>query len=310
MKPPALGNHRAGRCSVAKAEIESPSIAGTYIIGLFDILGQTHKLRDLPSFLAPPGTPARAEATSTLSEVTREVADLRWLFRQQFKAFGPSVAQMAATCGLEGNEIALLEPSFRQWGMSDSYVVAIPPPHRDDERVSRLADVYRLLSAAACTWLHAMRVNLPIRGGIELGLAVAIEENEVYGRPLAEAHLLESTVAQYPRIVVGPELVTLLNSACRIETQDAGYSALARLFAQASLALIQRDEDERLVVDVTSTVVVEHLREAMPDDLLPTVMRNVEQQLKCHDEAGCKKLVERYQWLQRRLAGIGDRYGH
>ena len=213
MKPPALGNHRAGRCSVAKAEIESPSIAGTYIIGLFDILGQTHKLRDLPSFLAPPGTPARAEATSTLSEVTREVADLRWLFRQQFKAFGASVARMAATCGLEGNEIALLEPSFRQWGMSDSYVVAIPPPHRDDERVSRLADVYRLLSAAACTWLHAMRVNLPIRGGIELGLAVAIEENEVYGRPLAEAHLLESTVAQYPRIVVGPELVTLLNSA-------------------------------------------------------------------------------------------------
>ena len=52
---------------------------------------------------------------------------------------------MAATCGLEGNEIALLEPSFRQWGMSDSYVVAIPPPRHDDERVSRLADVYRLL---------------------------------------------------------------------------------------------------------------------------------------------------------------------
>ena len=67
MKPPASGNHGAGGCSVAKAEIESPSIAGTYIIGLFDILGQTHKLRDLPSFLAPPGTPARAEATSTLS---------------------------------------------------------------------------------------------------------------------------------------------------------------------------------------------------------------------------------------------------
>ena len=54
MKPPASGNHGAGGCSVAKAEIESPSIAGTYIIGLFDILGQTHKLRDLPSFLAPP----------------------------------------------------------------------------------------------------------------------------------------------------------------------------------------------------------------------------------------------------------------
>ena len=50
MKPPASGNHGAGGCSVAKAEIESPSIAGTYIIGLFDILGQTHKLRDLPSF--------------------------------------------------------------------------------------------------------------------------------------------------------------------------------------------------------------------------------------------------------------------
>ena len=60
MKPPASGNHGAGGCSVAKAEIESPSIAGTYIIGLFDILGQTHKLRDLPSFPAPPGTPARA----------------------------------------------------------------------------------------------------------------------------------------------------------------------------------------------------------------------------------------------------------
>ncbi len=288
--------------------MERPSIAGTYIIGLFDILGQTHKLRDLPSFLAPPGTPARAEATSALSEVTREVADLRWLFRQQFEAFGASVAQMAATCGLEGNEIALLEPSFRQWGMSDSYVVAIPPPRHDDERVSRLADVYRLLSAAACTWLHAMRVNLPIRGGIALGLAVALEENEVYGRPLAEAHRLESKVAKYPRIVVGSGLVTLLNSTLRIETEDAGHSALARRLAQASLALIQRDEDERLVVDVTSPVVIERLREAMPD-LPAAVMRNVEQQLRCYEEAGCKKLEGRYQWLHRRLAGLRDRYG-
>ena len=57
MKPPASGNHGAGGCSVAKAEIESPSIAGTYIIGLFDILGQTHKLPRPTKFPRPTRNP-------------------------------------------------------------------------------------------------------------------------------------------------------------------------------------------------------------------------------------------------------------
>jgi hypothetical protein len=55
-----------------------------------------------------------------------------------------------------------------------------------------------------------MSQGWPIRGGIELGLAMDIDNDDIYGPALARAYTLESKVAQYPRIVIGEELILYL----------------------------------------------------------------------------------------------------
>ena len=60
-------------------------------------------------------------------------------------------------------------------------------------------------------WLNFfVAVGVPIRGGVEVGLGVEMFEHEYYGRVLVDAYLIESTAADYPRVLVGPRLLNYL----------------------------------------------------------------------------------------------------
>ena len=73
--------------------------------------------------------------------------------------------------------------------------------------------------------------------------------------------------------------------------------------AGACRQCLQEDEDGKQVVNIASAGVTASLREQMPD-VMAAVSRNVQQQLKQHEDAGRLDLVERYRWLQRRLAKL------
>ena len=66
-----------------------------------------------------------------------------------------------------------------------------------------LNGVFATLYGIAGLSLIALTMGVALRGGIEVGLAIEIYDDEVYGRALSDAYTLESTVAQYPRVVVG-----------------------------------------------------------------------------------------------------------
>ena len=60
----------------------------------------------------------------------------------------------------------------------------------------------------------AMLVHLgkgnPIRGAIEIGVAVDWKEFGIYGSALHSAYSLENSVAKYPRVIIGDELLKYL----------------------------------------------------------------------------------------------------
>ena len=275
---------------------------GLYVVGVFDILGQKRSLYELPD--------ARASTAIQNEEVRKYVKDtagrvlrIRTLFRKHFEFAQKTVERIARTQGATALQEQLITPRLRHWGMSDSYVVAIPPPsQREFSTVSTLVDVYRMLDVSAAVWLFAMRDDLPIRGGLELGIAIDVGEREVYGHALAEAVRLESKVAQYPRIVVGEGLLSLLNDAVDTAAQrSAGEAYMANSLGELCWKCLTKDEDGQLVVDIAGGTSATQVREQMPD-VLTAVTSNVHRQLERHENAGDTKLVERYQWLQRRLA--------
>ena len=68
----------------------------------------------------------------------------------------------------------------------------------------------------------------------------------------------------------------------------------------------ERDEDGQLEVDIAGGRIAAHMREHTPE-VLTAVARNVQQQLKRHEDEGDNKLVERYQRLQRSLAVLCEK---
>ena len=67
--------------------------------------------------------------------------------------------------------------------------------------------VYAALTSAASTFLTMLAGRQAIRGGIDVGVAVELRDKELYGPALARAYELESKTANYPRVVLGEELI-------------------------------------------------------------------------------------------------------
>lgn len=81
----------------------------------------------------------------------------------------------------------------------------------DAEQLAPMAGVYSCIGA--CSGLHteALASKNPLRGGISVGAGLDLTDDEIYGPVSVEVHDIESVLADYPRIVVGEELLKYLS---------------------------------------------------------------------------------------------------
>ena len=181
-----------------------------YVIGFFDVLGQSGSLVQPGSF--PPSERQFREQGQKARRAIYAVDNLRLLFREQFETFAKGEAlkclQSEWPSPQRADLTAALASRIVNWGMADAYVAAVPLARGPGP--GAVADVYRLLLAAAVVWLTSLAMGNPIRGGVEVGTAAPLGDSEVYGEGLARAYRLESRAAKWPRIVVGPRLFETL----------------------------------------------------------------------------------------------------
>ena len=88
----------------------------------------------------------------------------------------------------------------------------------------------------------------PLRGGIDLGWGVEVKYNEVYGGALAKAYTLESKIADFPRVVVGPSLLKYLQIETQ-RTQTDFISLVSSTLAEECLKLITEGDDGYYFID-------------------------------------------------------------
>ena len=132
-------------------------------------------------------------------------------------------------------------------GVSDALEIAVPLAGNDDNCRAMNGVELAILSICGMAALTFSR-GLVFRGGLDIGVAVQIEPNEVYGAALAKAYQLETMVAEYPRFVVGDELLDFIQEIEKQPPQTV-FGRVAQHDAKSCRRMIVQDVDGRQMLD-------------------------------------------------------------
>lgn len=221
---------------------------GSHLVAFLDVMGQRDRFRHLQ---LPKNSAEEASVKEVLRQTAGFVVDLRRVFEQQFQAFEAGSLRMRA------HTKDPLRPRFM--GFSDSFVISVPLRTNSGGDLVPIVTVFSALSAAAIVMLTSLASKHPLRGGIDVGLATEIGPQEIYGTALERAYVLESETAQYPRIVVGENLLKYINSArAEFEIQSTPVAKSITAILQKLMELLATDADGNKILDYLGPVVVQH----------------------------------------------------
>lgn len=267
---------------------------GWHIVAVFDLLGQKEALRKLTVLPTP-------DNLTELDEFKRKVADfyvplyaIRTFFTSSIKKFQEGSTDI--------NQLALdkqdMLKEFRSTPIfvrhfSDSIIVHVPL--KEDLGKFPCVAIYGVLAAAALTMVSCLANKIVFRGGIELGLAMILDKNEIYGPALARAHTLEDKVAQYPRIVIGEEIIRYLRDVVE-QPLVSDEERVHAMLAARSAELLEIDDDGQVFLDYLGEHFrdqFQHLPAFKEEAVKPAYNFIIEQSIK-HKEAMNSKLGFRY----------------
>jgi len=203
-----------------------------YLVAYIDLLGQSDELSRLPSIS---WTESEVEQirqvvgpkAATIVQIREQLAEWQRLSGEmppeKLSNLPPESRPQYARIGVA---------DVRTIGFSDSFVVSCKLSdtanfHGPEAAAKAANSIYHTLGAVAGISLIALADRIPIRGGVEVGFAVDVAPNEVYGRVLMDAYHLESKLAEYPRTLIGPNLIALLQWLRGLDENQSVAAAFA-----------------------------------------------------------------------------------
>ncbi len=269
---------------------------GYYLVAFVDVLGQQDELGRL--VLVPHIPEARDAAMEIIRKTAGRVRALRSGFQTYFREAASnhrSVAGLTPDQAREYNSMRTL--TFHQVGFSDTFVISVPLIEQEYGAATAALGVWSTLFGVAGMFLAAMATHIPLRAGIDVERGIDIFPNEVYGPALVSAYNLESTVAQYPRAVVGKGLLDYL--AYLERTSSGGrWSTVARGLASDCRQLLSRAPDDGVPIlhMLAPKMLSAGKQMTEPAD---AAYKWVKQELQRHGSAGETKLTGYYARLLR-----------
>ena len=134
------------------------------------------------------------------------------------------------------------------------------------------------------------------RGGLDVGIGIKIKQDEVYGPALASAYQLESEAAEYPRIVIGLNLLEFLETVMNQDPKTT-FGELAKHKAARCRRMIVQDTDGRQMLDFLGTevrTVLGELGKPFPPEVVTKGHDFVESEYKRFQDSGQEKMASRY----------------
>jgi len=268
---------RIRRTEVTSGNLDTTSIRertfhyNFYCLAFLDILGQRRKLRQLPRI------PNKDQETEDLlKETAGYVLKLRHRLEDTFNEFQKATSFSAALPENLRKRLIDARGSVKYRGFSDSFIIAVSL-RGDDDQCSPIIGIYGCMAACCILHLAALAYKRPIRGAIDVGLGLDITDDEVYGPVLEQAHFLESQVADYPRIIVGDELLRCLDTVNK-QTPNSIFGRLAKDIASRCIELIVLDNDGFPVLDFLGEAMAKTTPAAERQNLFKPATEYIEEQ--------------------------------
>lgn len=270
-----------------------------YIVAFIDLLGQRASLRD----------------QGLLSTVSPEIGDQQFI--QKIKSsVGPIVAlqkraddMMESMRTMENEALRqslpenrraewdeIRKPILKSQNWSDGLMFFAPVA----DKLARCPTigVYQILVLTGALCLMGLASGNPLRGGIEIAWAMELNPGELYGAALARSYELESEVADYPRIVVGPELVHYLDIQALNPGQDV-YAEANRVMAKICSSMLIEDADGHSIVHYLGSGFRMNSTTDIHIELFNRAHQFIQDQLKMHRTNKDTKLAFRYLHLEQ-----------
>jgi len=213
-----------------------------YVVGFFDLLGQQEHLRNLRYLPDKNDATALANTRDDLKNTYGAVLGMRKFFTDAFNAYTRKPLDTnSLTPEQRTTYLQMTNNPIQFQRFSDSMIVFLSLRNTDAAKLPARG-VLGILSAAALTFVGCLGVGHPVRGGIDLGVGYEPSEGEIYGPALSRAYTLESRIANYPRIVVGEELIRYLTET-RNQPQTDAFATESKAIAADCMNCIAVDDD-------------------------------------------------------------------
>lgn len=274
-----------------------------YLLAFIDVLGQKEAFRSIEN---QPLTDNHPQLIEAHKQTAFFVETLRNGFKDFFDAYTADKEPSVKVSPDKMDQFkAMLKSNLKHQRFSDS-IQAYVCLHTDQYHSNAINGVFGTLLACGGMLLLSLASKKAFRAGIEVGLGTELENGEIYGPILYKAYELEHKVAEYPRIVIGQELINYLrqlaNGHQQIEKQVKEDVELCKLMATNCLKMIVRDLDGVPILDYLGDDFMRSINEN-PErakeykNVFDLALQFVEAEYAKRKQAGDKKLALRYYLL-------------
>lgn len=159
-----------------------------------------------------------------------------------------------------------------------------------------LNGVFNIFATAGSLCFMGLAARSPIRGAIDVGWGVEVHPGELYGAAVARAYELESSCAQYPRIVVSSRAVRFLEAHKNNQQADV-FSAANRTLADLCLTMLAQDVDGVWILHYLGESFRNAVTYLYHNELYSHSRQFIQEQLNLHQKTANSKLAFRYSHL-------------
>lgn len=273
-------------------------LAGNYCVSFIDLLGQRDTLRG--QGLLPPfeSEEERNKLNGIIRNSVGAIIKLQEQAEEMFsKILNPNLnsplrAALPPEQHATWDEMQLTRIRTQRW--SDGLVSFMCLGDTDIK--CRMNGVFGIFGLAGTLCLLGLATRRPVRGAIEVAWGIELHPGELYGAVVARAYELESEVAQYPRIVVGPETVKLLRAHASNSEQDV-YSQNDRELAILCLSMLAQDADGHCILHYLGDEFQQAISHGSHAKLYVAARKFILEQLLEHQASLNTKLSFRYSHL-------------
>jgi hypothetical protein len=256
-----------------KKKNNNPLILGYYVVAFIDLMGQQEHLRNIRT-LPDKNDPVQFdEMVKNLKNTYGVVSSMRRFFTDSFNSFTRKPKDSYPFTPDQRKQYELLNNNpIHLQSFSDSIVIFMALS--TDHVKFPVRGIWGILGSAATTFLCLLAGGHPIRGGIDVGIGMDLSKTEIYGPALSRAYTLESKIANYPRLVVGKELIAYLEGSKNQPPNDLIAQATIKMSGEC-LNFLTIDDDGYPIIDYLGEAFKRNLGDVVTSEIVKKAYDNV-----------------------------------